>query len=136
LYASRLEKKGSKAAMNYIVDATPRECIQSGIVYMVNEGYTVDTQTDTTVTLSRVGQPEGVGCCLLLLVATVLTLGVALVILALAYYLDKWRATIVTIQDSDGRTRLTINGSHPQPRKSLESWVKQEFGARAVPEQA
>lgn len=79
--------------MNYIVDATPRECIQSGTAYMVNEGYTVDIQTDMSVALSRVGRPEGVGCCLLLLIATIITVGIALVILAVAYHLDKWRAT-------------------------------------------
>jgi hypothetical protein len=119
--------------MNYIVNATPRECIQSGTAYMVNEGYTVDTQTDMTVALSRVGQPKGVGCCLLLLIATVITVGIALVVLLVAYHLDKWRATIVAVPAADGRTRLTINGSHSQPRKSLEAWVKQEFGAQAVP---
>lgn len=118
--------------MDYLVDATPQECIQSGTAYMVNEGYAIESQSATAVTLSRTIKPTAGQSCLFLL-AALFTLGVLLLLVFLVFLLVKWRVTIVAAPAPDGRTRLTVSGSHPEPREHAKAWVSAAFGERATP---
>jgi hypothetical protein len=127
----RLRWVGKDADMVYLVAATPQECLQSGTAHMVNEGYAIKTQSDTTVTLSRTMKPTaGLTCWILL--AGLFSMGVVLLLFFLVVLLVKWRITIVATPAPDGRTRLTATGSHPEQRGLVKAWVIEAFGERAT----
>lgn len=118
--------------MDYLVDLSPSECLESATRYMVNKGYSIDSRTENTVELSR--SPEvGAGLSCLILLSALFTVGLSLVALVLVLIFFKWKATIVAAPGPGGETRLTANSSADQTRKTLRNWVEEELGERAKP---
>ena len=114
--------------MEYLVAASPEECLNSAALYMVDKGYAVDSRDNSTMTLSR--RPElGGGFIAIVLIASLFTFGVALAALAFVY-LIKWKVTVLALPGEGRQTRLAVNGSHPKAERTLKAWVTEEFRGR------
>ena len=119
--------------MDYLVDMTPSECLDSATRYMVNEGYSVNLRTEQMVELSRRPEISPWLSCLAILLSLG-TFGVTFLALVVILVFFKWKATIVAAPSTVGGTRLTANGSHPETTKKLQQWVAAELGERATPQ--
>ncbi len=115
-----------KVSEELVVSATPEECLNSAARYMVELGYDVSYRDASTVVLRKVPGPNDSYYVALqfviILALAVITLGLAL-LLFLVRKKPTWTASVVAVP-AEGRTHLTLSGSHRKVRSQLKRWVK------------
>jgi hypothetical protein len=116
--------------MEYIVSATPEECLNRASSYLLAHGYSIDNRTENSATFSR--NPEfkfsAFDACLwaiLILISVGFAVVLALLLVALGIW--KWKATVMAVPAPDGQTRLTVGGSNPKVEDTLKAWIAEEF---------
>lgn len=108
--------------MDYLVNATPQECLGRAEAHMFAQGYAVVSRGDTSITF---GRTPGVGGGM-----KALMLGNALLnpkqfgqdLTALNTI--RYTATLVAAPETEGETRLTVGGPTPVVRELLQEWVE------------
>ena len=119
-----------KAGADYLFSATPTECLNSAMSYLSDKGYEIETRTENQVSMSRHSVTSGWAC--MSLIMALFTFGLAL-LLVLALYFIKRRATVVAMPDEEGLSRVTITWSNDEAKKVLDAWIAEEWGDRARP---
>ncbi len=119
-----------KAGAAYLFRASPEDCLNSAMSYLSDKGYEIETRTESQVSMSRHSITSGMAC--LTLVVSLFTIGLALLVI-LALYFIKRRATVVALPAEEGLSRVAITWSNDAAKKVLEAWIAEEWGDRARP---
>lgn len=116
--------------VDYSVDLSPEECLESAVRFMVGRGYSIDLRGEDLLELSR--RPEVSPWVVLLAVVLSLgTAGISFLALILILVFVRWKATVVATPTAGGGTRLTMSGSAEGTKKALREWVEKDLGEKA-----
>src|SRR3954453_3893453 len=115
---------------DYKFRSSPEECLDSAISYLVDKSYSIETRTETEVSMFRRSiTPDWV---LVILIVSLFTFGVPLLgLLVLLFY--KRRITVVARPLRGGASLATVTWSNEKAKRSLEAWIEVEWRDHARP---
>src|SRR5918999_3580530 len=107
------------AGAKYLVRGTPEACLDSATSYLADKGYEIEMRNENQVSMFRHSLTPGIGCFLFIM--SLFTFGAALLVM-LALYWIKRRATVVALPFEDGLSRVTVTWSNAYAKKALDAW--------------
>jgi hypothetical protein len=121
---------GKGPRVDYVTRASPKECLDRAESFALGQGGSIKERTESSVTFER-RIPMSSGEVWLVAIASIFTLGVALLYVVFRFWFKEW-ARLHTRPTENGHTRLLVDGNTGGYREELRLWVENELADRTA----